>query len=740
MRSFLRRTAVWLSLGMAPTVFVSPASPAAQAEDPLQKRVLVLYALRQDAPAFSIQESTYRRTLGDGLGGNTVLDYHSEYLDIARFGDPGFESAAVDFLVRKYRGVRFDLVIANGGAMSVFAAKYGSQLFPGAPVVFNGAQSRAVPNSTGVSYAFEMRRTLDLAFQLQPETARVFVVGGTTPFDKWYAHTFREQLQSYDGPPLTYLLGRPMSELSQTLATLPPRSIILFLSMVEDGAGLRLLPTEFLDRLAAVANAPIYSWNGANLGHGVVGGRMVSAERVSTETAALALRVLRGERPETIPIGTIEASADQADWRQLRLWNIREDRLPAGASVMFRQPGLMEQSWGFIIGTVGLVLLQVALLAGLLVQQRRRWRAEDLVRESEERFRVMADTAPVMLWRSGADQHSDFFNKPWLEFRGRTMEQELGNGWTEGLHPEDRDRCLTTYANAFALHAPFRTEYRLKQADGEYRWILDTGVPRRAPDGTFVGYIGSCIDITERKGAEETLRGNEAALRRSHEQIQDLAGRLITAQEGERARIARELHDDVSQQLAEFSIAISGLKRRPEAQNNAELQATLASLQRRTIDLTDDIRHLSHDLHPSVLQHAGLVDALRAHCSDFAKQHAIEVAVQAAADLGVIDPTTALCLYRITQEALRNIAKHADACHADVILSRYGDKVELSIADDGLGFDLTAVQESSDGLGLRSIEERVRLARGRLSIETAPHHGTKMSVRLDVDGQSLAQV
>ena len=242
-----------------------------------------------------------------------------------------------------------------------------------------------------------------------------------------------------------------------------------------------------------------------------------------------------------------------------------------------------------------------------------------------------------------------------------------------------------------------------------------------------------------RRRAQTTLRDNETVLRRSRDQIQDLAGQLITTQEVERARLARELHDDVSQQLAAFSIDISALERRPEAQNNVDLQAALATLQNRTIDLAEDIRHISHDLHPGVLRHVGLVAALESHCGEFAKQHAIGVVVSAEPELGVIDAEMALCLFRITQEALRNIAKHAGAHQVDVILSRSRDEVMLSIADDGKGFDLEKVRQHGGGLGLRSIDERVRLARGHVSIETAPGRGTKVSVRLDVGHRPQVQ-
>jgi len=145
--------------------------------------------------------------------------------------------------------------------------------------------------------------------------------------------------------------------------------------------------------------------------------------------------------------------------------------------------------------------------------------AEELIRESEERFRAVADSAPVLIWMSGTDKLCTFLNKPWLDFTGRTCQQELGNGWSEGVHPDDFQSCFQTYVSAFDARQPFRMEYRLRRHDGQYRWILDNGVPRFGLDGTFTGYVGSCVDITEKKVAEE-------ALIKSYEEIKRLKAQL----------------------------------------------------------------------------------------------------------------------------------------------------------------------------------------------------------------------
>src|SRR5271163_624768 len=179
---------------------------------------------------------------------------------------------------------------------------------------------------------------------------------------------------------------------------------------------------------------------------------------------------------------------------------------------------------------------------GIVADITERKRSEEAQRESEERFRLVANTAPMLIWMSDTHRLCTYFNHTWVEFTGRPMELELGNGWAEGVHPEDLQWCLDTYVRAFDAREKFTMEYRLRRCDGEYRWILDIGVPRFNPDGSFAGFIGSCVDVTDRKLAEEALSG--------------VNSKLIEAQEHERARIARELHDDISQRLAMLTIEL----------------------------------------------------------------------------------------------------------------------------------------------------------------------------------------
>ena len=245
--------------------------------------------------------------------------------------------------------------------------------------------------------------------------------------------------------------------------------------------------------------------------------------------------------------------------------------------------------------------------------------------------------------------------------------------------------------------------------------------------------VGTKVDITKLKRAEEAIRDNEAKLQASNEEILYLAGSLISAQDAERARMARDLHDDVSQQLAALSIALSALKRRSRAAvDDDDLQSAISSIQERAIAVGESIRHLSLDLHPNVLRYGGLTAALTTHCAGVSAAHPIAITCATEGEVDALDSETALSLYRIAQEALHNVVKHARAGRVEVQVVRSGDSVELTVGDDGQGFDAARTRKERRGLGLMSMSERVRLAKGTLSFVTEQGKGTQVRVWLPI--------
>jgi PAS domain S-box-containing protein len=339
-----------------------------------------------------------------------------------------------------------------------------------------------------------------------------------------------------------------------------------------------------------------------------------------------------------------------------------------------------------------------------------RKQAEQTLREGEERFRTIANSAPVMIWMTGRDKLTTYVNKPWLDFTGCSFESQLGDGWSEGIHPDDRDKCMQSYLQSFDRRRPFRVEYRLKRHDGVYRWITDNGVPRFNADGSFAGYIGSCVDDTVRRAGEDALR--------------NVGGRLIRAQEEERKRIARELHDDINQRLALLSVELQQLQNNPPPPSKRK--TAIEKLFKHTTEISSGIQSLSHRLHSASLDYLGLAPAIQGLCDELARRQQVIVNFVHGGVPSPLTPDISLAFFRIAQEALHNAVKYSGVQHFDVELRGTAAELQLTVRDTGVGFGPEAAMQGR-GLGLISMRERIRPLNGKLSIVSKPTQGTEIT-------------
>jgi PAS domain S-box-containing protein len=411
------------------------------------------------------------------------------------------------------------------------------------------------------------------------------------------------------------------------------------------------------------------------------------------------------------------------DWRALRRWGLKESNLPAGSIILNRKLTNWESYKLFIIGSISLILVETLLVFGLLRQRSRRTAAEiklvkslEAIHESEQRFRLVANTAPVMIWMSGPDKLCNYFNQPWLEFTGGPLEAQLGHGWSAGVHPDDMDHCLDTYTRAFDLRKSFKMEYRLRRHDGEFRWLLNIGVPRQNSAGTFAGYIGSCLDVTDRKLAEAALA--------------KMGGRLIEAHEEERTWIARELHDDINQRIAFLAVQLGDWARHLPSPGN-EINEFIRQVREDLANLGNDIQALSHRLHSSKLEYLGIAAAAKGFCREFSEQQNVEIEFNHAGIPRSLPKEISLCLFRILQEALQNAVKHSGERQFRVELHGTSGTIELTVNDLGVGFDQEEVLERR-GLGLISMRERMQLVAGQFSIDSKPGGGTTIRARVPI--------
>jgi PAS domain S-box-containing protein len=326
-------------------------------------------------------------------------------------------------------------------------------------------------------------------------------------------------------------------------------------------------------------------------------------------------------------------------------------------------------------------------------------------------YRAVAENAPVLIWIADSDQRRTYVNGRWLDFTGRPAESELGSGWMENIHPEDLQHCREIYSSSFAARREFRLEYRLRRSDGEFRWVWDTGVPFSHAAGSFDGYIGSCVDISEKVSALITITQSNA--------------RLLEGQEQERTRIARELHDDIGSALAILGIEMLRAGQSVSGSPGAR-HPGIPEIYNKVQDISSRISRLSHRLHSAALEYFGLAKAVGSECRTFSETHHIPVSCACRDVPPKINPFIARSLLRVVQESLRNAAKHSRATAIAVEVWADASAITLQVSDNGVGFDVDQSRLAA-GLGLIGMRERMRMIGGVFEIQSESGTGTKIA-------------
>ena len=395
-----------------------------------------------------------------------------------------------------------------------------------------------------------------------------------------------------------------------------------------------------------------------------------------------------------------------------------------------------------------------------VAERRARQQAEEALRASEARFRTMADAAPVLLWMAGLDMGCTYFNQRWLEFTGRKLEQALGHGWAESVHPDDYERCLATYTTAFAARQPFESEYRLRRADGVYRWLLDRGVPLVTPPDRFTGYLGSAIDITSRKEAEQILQQTQEDLeRRVQERTaalhQEIAERRRLEHEAARAkhfallgRLAAGVSHEIRNPLGVIMLHVDLLEeelRRPTPESAAEVSQALTEIKTnlaRLDDLVQDYLSLARvsaiQRHPVALH--DMVAQFAQEMTTVLSMRGITLHLDGPVQLGTV------ALHQNTfRRALLNLVHNAiDAMPQGGTLTLRGRRttstVQLDVSDTGSGIapaqhaqifePLYTTKPGGTGLGLFIVQEIVAAHDGQVTMQSTVGHGTTFTITL----------
>ncbi|HEY3037404.1 MAG TPA: MASE1 domain-containing protein [Pyrinomonadaceae bacterium] len=371
-----------------------------------------------------------------------------------------------------------------------------------------------------------------------------------------------------------------------------------------------------------------------------------------------------------------------------------------------------------------LILISMPLMfLAAVIQERGQARQE--ARQSADRLGMALSAAQMGTW----DWHIADSATTWSDETKRmfglspTDSEKPPEVFYSMMHPGDRSMVEHAINRSLKDGSPYEAEFRMRQPDGSIRWIRSKGKVLLDDAGKPMRFLGINADITTRKEAEGKLL-------ESNRQVRALAGRLISAQEAERRRLSHELHDDLSQKVATLSVAISRLKRQLPAATQ-QIAGQLDQLYKETNDLGQDIRQLSHELHPASLEHLGLAEALAAYLIEFEKDEGLATKFTSRIKSETFPFEVSVCLYRIGVEALRNIAKHAHAESVSVLLEEDEQTVRIEVADSGVGFDVEAAKRGS-GLGLISADERVHLLQGSFEINSIRGKGTILIAKIPI--------
>ncbi len=709
----MRKRAARLIWVVVAAAFLLPQASSAKEV----RRVLIINDLGIiSSPGFSevdqavlagLQKSPYR------------IELYEESLDVTLFPDRVSQDRFREEIIQKYSGRKPDVIIAAGPVSLTFIAELYDK-FQGTPIIFCAIWG-GIPDElkhgmpfTGVLAQLHPEGTLNAALHLLPSTKHVVVVGGVGKFDQGFEAVAKQSFHNYESKlEFDYLFDLPMPALLERLKQLPSDTIVYHTAISQDAAGDRFIDSaQSIPMVASAANAPVFVMDDVNLRAGTVGGDLVNWTDDGRIAAEMAVRVLNGEKPQDIPV-VMSNHAYMFDWRALKRWGMNEKNLPPGSIVLNRQPSFWELYKQYVVAAIFLILVQSAAILGLLWQRARRRKTEAELIRSEDKFSKSFRQSPLAISIAGTkdDRYIDV---------NETFEQQTG--WC-------RDEVIGRSPSDINLWVdPHQRSLFIKQllAEGNVR---DLEVRIRRKDGQVLTTIGSAelievngkpcalsvmADVTERKRAEEALAS--------------LSGRLIEAQDEERKRIAREIHDDYSQRLAMLAIDMEELAENV-GNSSGEGSQKAHELFDYISELGADLHSLSHRLHSSTLESLGLVAGLKAFCKEFSDQQGIQVDFASENIPHGIPGDRALCIFRIAQEALRNVKRHSGANRAEVRLEWTDNRLHLSVSDRGVGFDSNK-STADRGIGIRSMEERLRLLGGQLEIHSQRMGGARILASL----------
>jgi signal transduction histidine kinase/ABC-type uncharacterized transport system substrate-binding protein len=715
---------LYLALLMA-----SPLGMTTASAEQATKRVLIISAYDANLPGFVALNLAIRSTVR--AGSPVRVDFFYEAQENKRIPIEKYEQELVSYLRQKYAGEKFDLIIMVGASALKFLTRHEAELFTDTPRLFFFFDEREEtafslwPHITGIWVKVDIAQTLEIALALHPETQRVVVVSGHGDNNRFLREQARSELKKYESKvEMAYPTNLTIEELKDTLAALPKNTIVLFIEFSMDRAGNTFSGPEALSKIAPKSSAPIYGISNTYIGAGVVGGRVIDFDDLGKRTGEIALRVLAGERPQDISPQRA-TTPPVFDWRELRRWGISETRLPPGSIVQFRAPSVWDEYKWYLLGIVLLILLQSALISGLLINRSRRKHAEGQNRKLIHRLgeRVKELTA---LHLSARILHDEARSVADLL---QTIVSLLPPAWQ---YPEvtaarirfgDRQFETPNFSpTQWSQVAPFTV--------GDLDCAIEVVYLEARPEDTNGPFL-----LEEQNLIESLAEMLSSALNRrlTQEQLRALSERLRKVKEEEGIRIARELHDELGGTLTslKWSLMTIGQVYSGETKTVSDGDARtkieeMVGLINTTINT---VKRISSELRPVMLDELGLIPTIRWHAHQFQDQTGITCDFNPQLEHVDLSREQSTTIFRIFQEAMTNVLRHAQANKVNILIEEEEGELVFGVSDIGRGIT-ESEKQGTRSLGLLGMRERAHSIGARIEIKGIAGKGTAVIVRL----------
>ena len=717
------------------------------------KRVLIIDSFGRDIGPFNAVAAAFRTTLTRELA--EPVDVDEAPFDTARFAEPKQEANFVDFLQNHYGGRKLDLVVPINFPALSFVVRHRKRLFPETPMLITATDQRRIrpefltTNTAVVPYNVNVPRMVEAILQVLPDTKNIVVVLGNSPLEKFWLGEFRREFQRFTNRvSFTWFNDLSFEEMKRQAAALPAHSAIFYCFVTRDAVGVPYSDDAALKSLSAIANAPIFPVFESQFGQGIVGGLLLPDKSLGVEAARVALRILRGEVPSSIPTKPLGISPPVYDWRELRRWGISESRLPPGSIVQFRQPTFWDQYRWYIIAALIIIAVQAALIVGLLLQRARRRRAEAELRESQEFMELSTSAGELGLWVRDLEG-----GELWANPRLRSL---FGFGQNDVLrfddilariHPDDRSQTVSLIQHAQENGVPFEADFRILN-NGTERWIAAKGQSVGNAPGSALRRMGALSDITTRKNAELEAQRHRDEL--AHVSRVSMMGQLASA-------LAHELNQPLGAILRNAEAAELFLQASPP--DLQELRAILADIRKddqRAGAVIDRMRAL---LKRRESQWSELdLNAVTEEVAGLLRFDAEARLVKLTLELSRSVPGVRGDRVQLQQVLLNLILNAMDAmngcetgrrCVAVCVRPRE-EEVEVAVSDSGHGISADNVKRlfepffttktSGIGMGLAISRTIIEVHGGRLWAENNPEGGATFRFTLPVAGGESPEV